>query len=263
MRRTLLLSLISAAALAAASPAGAQTEALARIVPVAGSTAGNFGSYFRTGLQLYNAGGAPMSGHFVYHPAGSPGSAGDPRLAFQMAAGETLSYADVVASIGQTGLGSLDLLIVPSASASPVVVTRVFNDAGANGTSGFTEEAVDPSATGPGAAVLTAGTAGVLIAPADPARFRFNLGVRTLSAGASLSVEVRSAAGSVTRVVAKVLPASYFVQQSSDAFLGAPVGPGGSLTIRVTAGSAIVYGATVDNTTNDPSFQVARVVSGG
>jgi hypothetical protein len=260
MRRTVLLALLLTAA--AAAPVGAQTEVLARIIPVVGSTEGNFGSFFRTGLQLYNAGLAPMSGHFVYHPAGASGSAGDPRLGFQLEAGRTLSYDDVVEAVGWTGLGTLDLLVVPSASASPVVVTRVFNDAGVDGTSGFTEEAIDPMATGAGAAVLTAGAAGVLIAPADPARFRFNLGVRTLSAGASLSIEVRSATGSLVRVVAKSLPATYFVQQSSEAFLGAPVGPGDSLTIRVTAGSAVVYGATVDNTTNDPSFQVARVAAG-
>jgi hypothetical protein len=261
MRRTLLVSLLAAVALT--TPARGQTESLARIVPVVGSTEGNFGSFFRTGLQIYNAGGGPMSGHFVYHPAGVPAAGGDPSLAFQLGNGETLSYDDVVQTMGQTGLGTLDLLIVPSASASPVIVTRVFDDAGADGTSGFTEESVDPLATGPGGAVLTAGTAGVLIAPADPARFRFNMGVRTLSAGASLSIEVRSATGTLARVVPKTLPPNYFVQQSSSVFLGAPLGPGDSLTVRVTAGSAVVYGATVDNTTNDPSFQVARVASGG
>jgi hypothetical protein len=261
MRRTLLISFFAALAVAARS--GAQTESLSRVIPVAGSTEGNFGSYFRTGLQLYNAGGGPLSGHFVYHPAGAPAATGDPGLAFHLGAGETLSYADVVESIGRTGLGTLDLLIVPSASASPVMVARVFNDAGADGTSGFTEEAVDPLANGPGSAVLSEGTAGVLIAPADPANFRFNMGVRTLSAGASLSFEVRTAAGALSRLVSKSFPASYFVQQSSDAFLGAPLGPGDSVTIRVVSGSAIVYGATVDNTTNDPSFQVARVAVGG
>ena len=33
---------------------------------------------------------------------------------------------------------------------------------------------------------------------------------------------------------------------------------GGSITITVNAGAAIFYGATVDNTTGDPSLQIAR-----
>jgi hypothetical protein len=34
--------------------------------------------------------------------------------------------------------------------------------------------------------------------------------------------------------------------------------PGGSIGITPTAGAAIVYGATVDNRTGDPSLQIAR-----
>ena len=36
------------------------------------------------------------------------------------------------------------------------------------------------------------------------------------------------------------------------------VPPGGSTAIAVTSGAAIFYGATVDNTTGDPSLQIAR-----
>jgi hypothetical protein len=35
--------------------------------------------------------------------------------------------------------------------------------------------------------------------------------------------------------------------------------PGGSISVAVDSGSAIVYGATVDNTTGDPSLQIARL----
>lgn len=46
--------------------------------------------------------------------------------------------------------------------------------------------------------------------------------------------------------------------QSASLFLGVTTLPaGGSVTIAVTAGGAVFYGATVDNTTGDPSLQVA------
>lgn len=35
----------------------------------------------------------------------------------------------------------------------------------------------------------------------------------------------------------------------------------GSISIAVSSGGAIFYGATVDNTTGDPSLQIARPTS--
>ena len=39
---------------------------------------------------------------------------------------------------------------------------------------------------------------------------------------------------------------------------GVSLPAGGSVTVLVGSGSAIVYGATVDNRTGDPSLQIAR-----
>jgi hypothetical protein len=41
-------------------------------------------------------------------------------------------------------------------------------------------------------------------------------------------------------------------------FLGAAPGPSDSVSITVDAGSAIVYGASTDNKTQDPAIQIAR-----
>jgi hypothetical protein len=38
------------------------------------------------------------------------------------------------------------------------------------------------------------------------------------------------------------------------------VPPNASIEISVSSGSAIIYGATIDNVTNDSSIQFARVV---
>jgi hypothetical protein len=224
----------------------------AAIVPVVGSTPGALGqAFFRTTVQLHNPRTAAVSGRLVYHPQGTSGSASDPSVFYSLQPGETRSIPDFLPSIGLTGLGSLD--VVPEAGSElPVVVARVFNDGGALGTTGFTEELVTP------AAAIGTGAAGVLVAPPDTALFRYNVGVRTLAAGATLQITVRNAAGAVTRAINRTYPASYFEQRDSGAFLeGAAVAANDTVTIRALSGSAVVYGATVDNRTNDPSLQLA------
>jgi hypothetical protein len=52
----------------------------------------------------------------------------------------TLNYADILVSMNQSGLGSLDILT--TGSPTPIATARIFNDAGAAGTNGFSEEAV-------------------------------------------------------------------------------------------------------------------------
>ncbi|HEY6065007.1 MAG TPA: hypothetical protein VIY96_02560 [Thermoanaerobaculia bacterium] len=225
----------------------------AAVIPVVGSTPGALGTaFFRTTLQLHNPRTGTISGHLVYHPQGSIGSSSDPSVFYSLTPGETRSIADFLPSIGLTGLGSLD--VVPDDSLPlPLIIARVYNDAGSLGTTGFTEEAVLSGDA------LGVGARGILVAPPDAALYRYNIGVRTLGAGASLLITVRNSGGVVTRSLARTYAANYFEQRDSASFLqGAPVAANDTITIQVTAGSAIVYGATIDNRTNDPSLQLAR-----
>ena len=51
-------------------------------------------------------------------------------------------------------------------------------------------------------------------------------------------------------------PADYFIQTTVTDFLdGFAIGDNFSLRITFSGGGLIIYGATVDNTTNDPSAQ--------
>ena len=238
---------------------GAATETILRVIPAVASTPGNFGSFFRTGVQLHNPWSTAVSGRFVYHQAGVAGSSADPSLTFTVGVGQTVSYPDIVASIGTTGLGSLDV-VVPVTSQVPVIVTRVFNDAGAAGTSGFTEDAINPDGGGSDSPLLFAGSTGFLVAPADLTNFRFNIGVRTFLSGAFLEFRVHDSAGTLVQTVAKHYDPTYFEQQASDTFLGVTLLPNDSIEVSVESGSAVVYGATTDNTTNDPSIQFVKVV---
>src|SRR6185503_2524303 len=155
--------------------------------------------------------------------------------------------------LGQSGLGRVDL--IATLGSAPTSVIRIFNDAGAAGTTGMTEEPIK------NAEALEQGEAGILIAPPEPSRARFNIGVRSLVNGATIRFTVRDAAGAVRTTESKFLPPVYFAQQAAEAFLGIALLANDTITFEVDAGSAIVYGATTDNTTQDPSLQFARALS--
>ena len=225
----------------------------AAVVPVVGSTPGALGqAFFRTSVQLFNPGSIRMTGRLVYHPAGAPAMAGDPFLSYSLEPGETRAIGDLLPAMGLTGLGSLDVF-PDTGTATPFLLVRVFNDAGAGGTTGFVEEAIAP------ARALVAVETGFLISPPDTALYRFNVGVRTLGSGATIAITVRNSAGTVTRTLTRTYPPNYFEQRDSASFLsGPPIGANESIAVQIVSGSAIVYGATVDNHTNDPSLQLAK-----
>ncbi|MBV9494886.1 MAG: hypothetical protein JOZ54_11620 [Acidobacteria bacterium] len=224
-----------------------------RALVVVGSTPGSFGSYFKTSLQLFNPKTVTVSGKLVFHTQAVSGTATDPSMPYSIAPGKTIAFADLLPAMNiATGLGSVDL-VADTDSPFPVALARVFNDAGAAGTTGLTLEALEPED-----ALLPGDTAAVLV-PADVTRFRLNIGVRTLERGAAFTVTVRDRDGAVVRTVAKTLPATYFRQVGSAELLdGLALTGGESLTIAVTDGAVFVYGATTDNITNDPSVQLAR-----
>ena len=221
-----------------------------RILPVVGSTPGANGTFFRTSVQLNNPSTTPATGRIVFHTSGVAGSDTDPALAYSLTAGQTQSIADLLPAMGVSGLGSADIEI--TSGAAPVATARVFNDAGASGTTGFTEAAMRAEEA------LRLGQTGVLMIPPDFTVARFNVGVRTLEKGASVTFALKDAAGAAVGSTTRVFPTNYHEQQDAVGFLGvfeAP--PGGSISITVNSGAAILYGATVDNRTGDPSLQIA------
>jgi photosystem II stability/assembly factor-like uncharacterized protein len=222
-----------------------------RILPVVGSTPGANGTFFRTSVQLNNPSTTPATGRIVFHPSGAAGSDTDPALPYSLTPGQTLSIADLLPAMGRSGIGSADIEII--SGAAPVATARVFNDAGPSGTTGFTEEAMRAEEA------LRLSQTGVLLIPADFTVARFNVGVRTLEEGASVTLTLKNAAGALVGSTTRVFPTNYHEQQDAVGFLGvfeAP--PGGSISITVNSGAAIFYGATVDNSTGDPSLQITN-----
>jgi hypothetical protein len=165
-----------------------------------------------------------------------------------------MSFDDIVAQMNQSGLGSLDVYVA-SGSTIPVFLTRIFDDAGAAGTSGFTEPFVQ-------AADVPSQGSGFLIGPTDTAHFRYNIGVRTVNGPVSVTAVVRDASGNVVNEANSVYMKDTFVQTSASDFLGFTLGDDNSIEISFQGGGLIVYGATVDNVTNDPSTQFLDYAAG-
>lgn len=212
------------------------------VVPVVGSSGGLSGASFKTGLQITNQGETRMTGWLYLRPHGRA-------MAYDLAPHQTLSWDDVVAALGADGLGSLDVLV--DSGGLPTVVARAFDDQ-PEGTTGVGVPAI------PSPAVLARGDAAALIAPADPARFRWNIGIRTLVGGAELELVVydRNSAERHRRTWAA--GAHHFEQHPAPLITGIDLAPDDSVMVRVISGAAIVYATTVDNQTNDSAIQVLR-----
>jgi hypothetical protein len=105
------------------------------------------------------------------------------------------------------------------------------------------------------------GATAVLLTPTDVTHTRFNIGVRTLFSGATFTATLRNQDGTVVTSVTKTYAPNYFEQVSVESFLGGvTIGANQMIVIQVSDGSAIIYGSTTDNVTNDPSVQFAVVV---
>lgn len=223
---------------------------LVGVIPVAGSAAGAFGSFFRTEMMITNPSAFGMGVRLVFHPAGRSAEPGDPARNVLLVGNETRTFADIVATMGQTGLGSIDVL---TSGFTPVITTRVYNDAGSAGTSGFTEEVVTPYEA------IQEGAYADFHIPADLTNYRVNVGLRTLGASTTLLVTVFDATGAqVGNTTARTVPANYFEQIPLTTFLDGVTPPAGGLArIQVTSGGpAVFYTATTDNRTNDGSLKM-------
>jgi hypothetical protein len=220
---------------------------VAGVIPAAGALAGSNNSFFRTAIQLQSGDGATIAGRFVFHPAGKAAAASDPSMPFTIVNSASVSYSDLITQMGQSGLGSLD--IITTGGSTPVVTARVFNDNGSGGTQGFTEEMVRP------ADALTDSTRSILPFPADPTNFRMNIGVRTLAAS-SIRFSAMSADGVFLGSVTKSYVANFFEQPGAQALLGlASLPVNGYVVVTVDSGSCIVYASYTDNRTNDSTIK--------
>jgi hypothetical protein len=219
-------------------------EVLEGVLTAAGSLSGNFGSFFRTSVQIASPGGGTSTGKLIFHPAGVAASPNDQTFPYTVAHGIAISFTDIVQQMGKSGLGTID--VVSNNGFPPLVTARIYNDT-LNGTSGFTEDMITPGAA------LRVGDTGVLLTPPDLTKFRVNIGVRTFSSPVTINVQYGFRTQSDMD-----FPANTFRQYSLTEFGDTSPVENEQIILSVAAGSAIVYLSTTDNQTNDSSVQFAR-----
>jgi hypothetical protein len=213
------------------------------LVPVAGSVTGAFGTTFRTAARLTNPTDRPISGNLLFRPAGAEPSSSDPILAYTLSAFETVTFADLFARFGVSGIGSLEVL--PSEGSRPIIDVRIEN----GGTVAVPTAGEEN--------LLRGGSRGILALP-DLTRFRYNIGVRTLAPGARITFQLHDAAGTMIRSMERVYPPNYFVQVPAAQLFGTELGNGQTVVVRVDSGSAVVYGSAVPNSGSGATLHLAQ-----
>lgn len=213
------------------------------VVPLVGSTEGATGATFRTALEL--RGTSQERGRIVFHPVGLPASDDDPSIPYSFAASRVLKWNDIVAAIGQTGIGSLD--IMPD------------------------EEAVDliPRASVYHYNDLASGTFGTFMTPLLPfdylhapgievsipeEQFRLNIGIRALTE-TRMEAIVRRADGRLDGRLTRTFPAGTMQMNTASNFVGKTLNPGDSVTIAFD-GAAIPFYTITENATDDPTMVI-------
>lgn len=216
------------------------------ILPVVGSTPGAMGGQFKTYLKL-TASVPGQSGRIVFHPAGKAAADTDPSRPFTFAStGDTLVFDDVVAEMGQSGIGSLE--IIPDAAGEPIVPVieaRLFNDTsiGTFGTNAFPVYPFDYMAVD-----------GLRIVMPD-SRFRVNVGFRAIT-DANVGVLIFGLDRRLRGNRGFTLPAGWMQMTSINDVAGGPLQPGEYIQLSF-GGSVVPFYTITENRTNDPTLIVA------
>jgi len=221
------------------------------VVPVAGSLVAADGSKFHTSLRLALPDRVKASGRIIFHPQGAIHSDNDPSMAYQLEpvgdqSGVSLYWDDVVAAMGASGLGSLD--IAPDDERTPEIDARAWNDIHG---------------------LINGGTVPVLNA-SDLFRFGFPFGVHfpvwTDNGKSRMSIGIRTVGPNPARVFIStqgmpqnslLIPGNSLRQFSLESVLGFIPPDGQPVQINLQyindfTSSAYVYYTITDNSSNDP-----------
>lgn len=221
------------------------------VIPIVGSAPGAYGARFKTYLRLTGQG----RGVIIFHPMGQPARDTDPQMAYELTEDvPAVEWDDVVAAIGASGVGSLD--IVPDITAIlPRVDVRVYND-GPSGKFGSAEAVYLP-----GDVILDRYTTQT-ITYSDP-NLRLNFGGRTFLPFTHAIITAITPDGHVRGGLARTItfrePGTYMgnlALYNIDSQLGD--------TIRIIwDGPVVAFHTLTDNQTNDPFIYVTGRATNG
>ena len=223
-------------------------------VPTAANADGRFGSVWTTDLWIYHQGASTI--HLWFNPAGDDNT-GVESVVLTLADPVTVLEDVVGTTFGTTGVGSIHYL-----ADGPVLVTsRTWTAADHAGSYGQTIPGVPVE----DAAVPDTGHAGTLRMFIDHADgFRSNLGVTNISGvPVTIEVEIFTADGAAApgNTSFSVQLAPFGMTQINDLMARLTSWTRDGLIVRAgvssSEGAVLAYVSTVDNATNDASYQQA------
>lgn len=226
------------------------------IIGAAGSVAGNFGTFFKSDLMISNHRNVPQAVDLSFFAQGQNGASGFALKRYTIEANGALYLDDVVAKLGKSGLGTLDIRARTSAGSLDTdakidafsrIWTPQANTAGTQFAGGTTSQSF------PSTMIDTIQGTGraYLLGLQQDSRFRTNIGIfndDTTNAH-TFAVQVLGISGQTTFTI--TVPAWSMVQQSL------PAGNWGNLYLVVTPDSGMtgqwwsVYASSSDNITGD------------
>lgn len=246
-------SVIPNFALAVFGAPTSNTDIRTQTIVAAGAAQGAFGASFKTDVFLSNARTFRSSGRLVYHREETSGTGNDPSFPFTVDPHQSLVYPNFVFDkLAITGKGSIDVYTRMGFEA-PTVTARVYDDS-TGGTKGFTFDALTERDA------LQPSESATLAVPNDPSKYRINVGVRTLDGETRVDYGLFDQFGGQRAATSKTYPANYYQQVDFNSLFGVSFQAGDTIQIVQQAGRAFVYASVVDNTSNDPSVQIAKAV---
>jgi len=217
-----------------------------RIFPVVGSTPGANGSRWQTEMLFHNTGAESIVLDIELHDATGATQA----ASLTIGPRQTRIVGNVIGELfgRQNATGALVITTDDIAARKLAVTARTFTGAGGM-EFGQDVPSYDP------AQALGEGDTGVVPGPADPLTARFNFGLYALDE-TTIEWSVVRANGDASATVERTYPAGLQAQYNFgiSTLLGANPEPGDVVYARIRSGRAIVYGSTVNQLTNDPSF---------
>ena len=204
------------------------------------------GATLRTALQLTNPGTTTVTGHVRFSPADGSAPAG---FNYSIPPGATRNFTDVVARVGKTGPGAID--IQSTNGNLPIAFGRLIYSGGGTKWQVATESAADDLG------VLQAGDRTVLVAP-NSASQTFNIGVRTFNRDLAVTMTVWDASGVYLSKVTQTFAASTSSEQPLSNLLGLTLIAGQVVEITIDGGNGLIYGSAVNTTTGSVNYQAAK-----
>jgi hypothetical protein len=222
------------------------------IIPIIGTVKGLNRSDFRTALKL--TGDKSRNGRLVFHPAGRPGSDSDPSIRYEFTGTDPLIFEDIMAALGATGIGSLDVIPDENNTLLPEVETRIYNAAD-NGTYG-TLQPMQMASEWLDLNVAQSGPVGLGV-PARSPGLRLKVGIRSLTP-VRVSSTVYRTDDTFEYGRTLNLDPDTLVMGSPEELFGVTVAAGDSLSVILSHGYGIPFYTLTDNVTNDPAIVIPR-----